>query len=72
MDIPGDLGGTAEGGRTTRTVWKYASVRKISVLTTEAVYRLFEVGMLVEPALKLLVTRPPGWGVSVICYEYAC
>lgn len=56
--ILADLGKTAEGVRTTRTVWRFASQRRISMPITEAVFQLIEGGISVDKMLQGLMTRP--------------
>jgi glycerol-3-phosphate dehydrogenase (NAD(P)+) len=57
-DILQDLGMTAEGVRTTQTVWHYASAHKISMPITEAVYHIVEQGMPVQKVIESLMKRP--------------
>ena len=56
--ILAELGKTAEGVRTTRSVWRFASQRGISMPITEAVYHLIEDGLPVDKMLRGLMTRP--------------
>ncbi len=53
-----DLGSTAEGVRTTRSVWKFAKENHIYMPITEAVYRLLEEGVPVQQVLQNLMSRP--------------
>ena len=57
-DILTSLSETAEGVRTTRTVWQFAQAHKISMPITEAVHMLIEEGVGVQQVLKTLMTRP--------------
>lgn len=57
-DILVDLKATAEGVRTTRIVWEFASANRIDMPITEAVYQLLEGQISVEQALAGLMTRP--------------
>jgi glycerol-3-phosphate dehydrogenase (NAD(P)+) len=56
--ILSDLGSTAEGVRTTESVWEFAQKRKISMPITEGVYRLLKGGVSVQDVLHQLMTRP--------------
>ena len=53
-----DLGSTAEGVRTTRSVWEFAQANFIYMPITEAVYHLLEDGKPVQEVLANLMTRP--------------
>jgi glycerol-3-phosphate dehydrogenase (NAD(P)+) len=53
-----ELGSTAEGVRTTRSVWKFAQANYIYMPITEAVYHLIEDGKPVQEVLNNLMTRP--------------
>jgi glycerol-3-phosphate dehydrogenase (NAD(P)+) len=53
-----DLGSTAEGVRTTQSVWEFASKRNISMPITEGVYHLLRGGVSVQQVLHQLMTRP--------------
>jgi glycerol-3-phosphate dehydrogenase (NAD(P)+) len=53
-----ELGSTAEGVRTTRSVWKFAQANFIYMPITEAVYHLLEDGKPVQEVLHNLMTRP--------------
>ncbi|MEK6706835.1 MAG: NAD(P)H-dependent glycerol-3-phosphate dehydrogenase [Bdellovibrionota bacterium] len=59
-DIIKDLGGTAEGIMTTRTVWRYSKARGISMPITESVFQLLEENVSVKEAIQILMTRPSG------------
>jgi glycerol-3-phosphate dehydrogenase (NAD(P)+) len=59
-----DLGSTAEGVRTTESVWKFASANHISMPITEGVFHLLEGKLPAQDVLKELMTRPP---VSDFC-----
>jgi glycerol-3-phosphate dehydrogenase (NAD(P)+) len=56
--ILASLGETAEGVRTTRSVYHFAQAHKISMPITEAVYLLIEEGVGVQQVLQTLMTRP--------------
>ena len=53
-----ELGSTAEGVRTTQSVWEYASRHKISMPITEAIYRLLKEKLSVKDVLQNLMSRP--------------
>jgi glycerol-3-phosphate dehydrogenase (NAD(P)+) len=53
-----ELGSTAEGVRTTRSVWKFAQANFIYMPITEAVFHLLEEGKPVQEVLNNLMTRP--------------
>jgi glycerol-3-phosphate dehydrogenase (NAD(P)+) len=52
------LGSTAEGVRTTETVWKFAQAHKIYMPITEAVYHVVQGEVSVRDALKVLMNKP--------------
>jgi glycerol-3-phosphate dehydrogenase (NAD(P)+) len=52
------LGRTAEGVRTTRSVHEFAQSRRISMPITETVHRLLKGEVDVRQAMDLLMTRP--------------
>jgi glycerol-3-phosphate dehydrogenase (NAD(P)+) len=52
------LGSTAEGVRTTETVWKYAQLHKIYMPITEAVYHVVKEKLPVRDALAGLMNKP--------------
>jgi glycerol-3-phosphate dehydrogenase (NAD(P)+) len=56
--ILSSMGETAEGVRTTRTVWRYAQANRISMPITEAVHMLVDQGVSVQVMLHSLMTRP--------------
>jgi glycerol-3-phosphate dehydrogenase (NAD(P)+) len=56
--ILAELGRTAEGVRTTRNVWKFASARNIPMPITEAVFHLIEGGVSVQTVMQGLMGRP--------------
>ena len=58
-DILRDLGSTAEGVKTTQSVWKFAKERGIHMPITEGVDRLISGGFSVRDVLHGLMTRPP-------------
>jgi glycerol-3-phosphate dehydrogenase (NAD(P)+) len=58
-DVLRDLGSTAEGVRTTRSVWEFARARGIYMPITEAVYRLVQEEATVQQVLEFLMKRPP-------------
>lgn len=58
--IMNDLGSTAEGVATTRSIWEYASQQKISMPITEGVYYLLQGKISPKEILNALMTRPPG------------
>jgi glycerol-3-phosphate dehydrogenase (NAD(P)+) len=53
-----ELGSTAEGVRTTRSVWKFAQSNRIYMPITEAVYHLLEEGTPVQQVLQNLMSKP--------------
>ncbi len=53
-----ELGQTAEGVRTTRSVWKFAQERGISMPITEGVYRMMDQGVQVQEVLNQLMQIP--------------
>ena len=57
-DILRDLATTAEGVRTTQTVWEYARANSIEMPITEGVHRLLSEEASVEEVLKSLMNRP--------------
>lgn len=56
--ILAELGSTAEGVRTTRSVWEYAKPRGIEMPITETVYELVTGSVSVQEALRGLMLRP--------------
>ncbi len=58
QDILADLGATAEGVRTTKSVWDYAHARRISMPITEGVNLLLRGESNVKEILHALMTRP--------------
>jgi glycerol-3-phosphate dehydrogenase (NAD(P)+) len=56
--ILGDLGSTAEGARTTVSVWEFAKAHGISMPITESVYHLLQGDRSVQEALRELMLRP--------------
>lgn len=57
-DILENLGSTAEGVKTTKTVWDFARSQKIEMPITEGVYRLLYENVNVKDVLHDLMTRP--------------
>ena len=57
-DILASMGETAEGVRTTQTVWRYAQAHGISMPITEAVHMLIHEGVGVQQVLHNLMIRP--------------
>lgn len=57
-EVLADLGSTAEGVRTTRSVWEYARSHKIPMPITEGVYELLKGTTSVREILQKLMSRP--------------
>jgi glycerol-3-phosphate dehydrogenase (NAD(P)+) len=57
-NILNELGSTAEGVKTTQSVWEFAQKRHVSMPITEGVYRLLNQGVSVQELLHQLMTRP--------------
>lgn len=56
--ILANLGATAEGVRTTRTVWEFARRHEIEMPITEAVFQLLEGKVKLADVMNRLMTRP--------------
>jgi glycerol-3-phosphate dehydrogenase (NAD(P)+) len=54
-----ELGSTAEGVTTTRTVWKYAAAHDIDMPITEGVHKLLDGKLTVHEVLEQLMKRAP-------------
>lgn len=58
-EVLSELGGTAEGVTTTRSVWEFAKINHITMPITESVYRILYENVPIQSAIETLMNRPP-------------